>query len=85
MGASSNERVDLQKVESIKRSMDIAGRYGVAQARQFRIQSEDDVKINFILKNQGILGYRINPYSLTRYELDMFYKKLYRELQEYYN
>ena len=51
MGASSNERVDLQKVESIKRSMDIAGRYGVAQARQFRIQSEDDVKINFILKN----------------------------------
>ena len=65
--------------------MDIVGRYGVAQTRQLRIQSEDDVKINFILKNQEILGYRINPYFLTRYELDMFYKKLYRELQEYYN
>ena len=51
MGASSSEGVDLQKLESIKRSMDIAGRYGVEQTRQLRIQSEDDVKINFILKN----------------------------------
>ena len=31
--------------------MDIVGRYGVAQTKQLRIQSEDDVKINFILKN----------------------------------
>ena len=85
MGASSGERVDMQKVYSIQRSIDNVGRYGVEQSRQYRIQSEDNVKINFILKNQGILGYRINPYNLTRNELDMFYNKLYRELQEYYN
>ena len=85
MGASSGERVDMQKVYSIQRSIDNVGRYGVEQSRQYRIQSEDNVKINFILKNQGILGYRINPYNLTRNELDIFYNKLYRELQEYYN
>ena len=85
MGASSGERVDMQKVYSIQRSIDNVGRYGVEQSRQYRIQSEDNVKINFILQNQGILGYRINPYNLTRNELDMFYNKLYRELQEYYN
>jgi len=85
MGASSGERVDMQKVYSIQRSIDNVGRYGVEQSRQYRIQSEDNVKINFILKNQGILGYRINPYNVTRNELDMFYNKLYRELQEYYN
>ena len=94
MGVSSDQeerRMSVQEMNKIYQTMKCVGDHAVAQSRRARIQSQqysqqyiDNQKIEFILENQKILGYRINPYSLTRYELDAFYNQLYRELKEYY-
>ena len=93
MGASSGQepRMSRQEMNAIVESANYASKYAVDQSNLYRYQAQqnkqqyiDNQKIKFILENQGMLGYRINPYSLTRYELDLFYNKIYRELQEYY-
>ena len=93
MGASSGQepRMSKQEMEFLLQNMKYVGENACRQTRQYGIQSQqysqqyiDNQKINFILENQKILGYRINPYSLTRNELDFFYNKLYSELEEYY-
>ena len=92
MGASSGQepRMSIQEVNSIVQNVNYASGYASAQSQLYRYQAQqdsqqyiDNQKIKFILENQRMLGYRINPYSLTRYELDLVYKKLYNEVQEY--
>ena len=60
-------------------------KYFQSQTQQNKQQILDNLKIQFISENQRMLGYKINHYSLTKYELDLFYKKLYRELEEHYD
>ena len=92
MGAGSGQepRMSQQEINQIVQNVNYASNYASAQSQQYRYQVQqnrqqyiDNQKIKFILENQRRLGYRINPYSLNRYELDLVYKKLINELQEY--